>query len=476
MNRLAWLVALLAVFPASSAFAVVPSTMSYQGVLTDAGGNLVLDGNYSLTFRIFNVSVGGVALYTENHPAVPVQLGGFSVIIGSITPIGLGFDEPYWLEIQVGADPALSPRIPLAASPYGLSLRLPFAGPGSSAGPLFEIRNGGTGPAIRGNVIDAGSSGQDGIYRLFANGAASPTVEMFNTAGGARIWGRRSDGNDSFRLEEDANGSGGFFHVWRSSSNTGFFVDGNSAGSEEPLMAVTGSVRSASFNMGIGGNASVILPGDAVGSTEMIDEPGVAHVNASNVALGAANATLLSRTITCPMNGYVVVLGSVDAQINHATGNTSIVTIGVSDVAASLPAEQDFQVNIPGAAPSGTWDSTVGAHGVFAVTSGANTFYLVGRASTAGSANAFDMNLTTMFFPTAYGTVTPPAPQTGPSEAQQSAIVTSHGMTAGDLAAERAEAEAFNAARMQRELTEIRRELEQLKLDVSLNGRLAKER
>jgi len=162
MKRLVWLLALLAVCPASVAYADVPSTMSYQGVLTDAGGNLVSDGNYNLTFRIYDVSVGGVALYTENHPSVPVQLGGFSVIIGSTTPIGLPFDDPYWLGIQVGADPELSPRIPLASSPYGLSLRLPASAVfGSEVGIPGYARRGG----VNGNGGNVSGNGTNVLYR-----------------------------------------------------------------------------------------------------------------------------------------------------------------------------------------------------------------------------------------------------------------------------------------------------------------------
>ena len=473
MKRLVWLLALLAVLPASAALAVVPSTMSYQGVLTDVSGNLVPNGNYNLTFRIYDVAVGGVALYTEAHAAVPVQKGGFSVLIGSSTPIALPFDQPYWLGIQVAADAELAPRIPLAASPYGLSLRLPFSGGASSTDPVLDIENTGSGAAIRANGrLESGSPTKTGGFDLFENGATNPIVSLHGSSGG-RILGRQSDGSVAYRLEEDANGSGGFFDVGRSATVAGFVVDGNGSGTEQPSVQINGSTRSATFNMGAIGNASVILPGDAIGSTEMVDEPGIGHTNSSSVPLTSTTSTLASRSITCPANGYVLVLGSVDVAINHSTGSSSIATMGVSTTPTTLPAEQDFQMNLPPGAPTGTWDSTIGAHGVFPVSAGLNTFYLNGRATTGGSATAFDINLTVLFFPTSYGVVDPPAPPSALSGNESAA--TSHAPSAGDLAAERSRAETFNAARVQRELDEIRRELRELKQDVSGNGQLADE-
>lgn len=57
--RAALLGACLLLAAAPLAHAQPLSTMSYQGVLTDGLGNLVPDGNYNLTFRIWNAAAGG---------------------------------------------------------------------------------------------------------------------------------------------------------------------------------------------------------------------------------------------------------------------------------------------------------------------------------------------------------------------------------------------------------------------------------
>ena len=106
---------------ATMAWGQVPQLISYQGVLADNAGQLVTDGNYDITFRIFGSVTGGSVLHDETHVGVPVSKGGFSVLIGSVPgdPLLLPFTVPYWLEIQVAPDASpLSPRIQLVSSPY----------------------------------------------------------------------------------------------------------------------------------------------------------------------------------------------------------------------------------------------------------------------------------------------------------------------------------------------------------------------
>src|SRR5881409_304516 len=127
MKRPIWFLFALALLIAGPALAQVPETIDYQGVLTTAGGNIVSDGFYDLTFRIYNVPVAGGALYTEAHTGpnhVLLTKGGFRVLLGSLTPLTLPFDGPYYVGIQVAGDPELSPRPPLTSAPYTLGLRL----------------------------------------------------------------------------------------------------------------------------------------------------------------------------------------------------------------------------------------------------------------------------------------------------------------------------------------------------------------
>lgn len=99
--------------------AQVPGTITYQGMLTDAGGVVVPDAGYSLTFKLYSAASGGSALWTETQ-AVQTVKGVFTVALGSVTPLGLLFDMPYWLGTTVGAGSEMSPRIPITSGAYSM--------------------------------------------------------------------------------------------------------------------------------------------------------------------------------------------------------------------------------------------------------------------------------------------------------------------------------------------------------------------
>lgn len=95
--------------------ATTPATITYQGVLKDDKGDIVADGSYSVTFRLYDAEVGGtnVGSWTETH-SVATTDGVFSVELGTQMSLVTGgkFDIPYWLEIEVGGG---SPNAPYGA-------------------------------------------------------------------------------------------------------------------------------------------------------------------------------------------------------------------------------------------------------------------------------------------------------------------------------------------------------------------------
>jgi hypothetical protein len=104
----------------SVAFAAVPEKMSYQGVLTNASGGVVPNGNYNLTLSLYDTLSGGSALWTEAQ-LVNVTNGIFNVILGSVVPIQIAFAKPLYLGVSVAGGQELSPRSLLTASPYSLN-------------------------------------------------------------------------------------------------------------------------------------------------------------------------------------------------------------------------------------------------------------------------------------------------------------------------------------------------------------------
>jgi hypothetical protein len=103
----------------STVNAAVPHLLNYQGRLTDASG-APLNGSYNLTFRIYDAETAGNLLWQEQHTGVVIQKGIFSVLLGSITALDLPFDKQYFLAVQVGSDPEMSPRQRIASAGYAI--------------------------------------------------------------------------------------------------------------------------------------------------------------------------------------------------------------------------------------------------------------------------------------------------------------------------------------------------------------------
>jgi hypothetical protein len=101
--------------------AQVPQMLNYQGFLTNSAGTPV-NSPVMVTFRVYNAASGALPpLYTEVQPSVNVTNGVFDTIIGSITPLTLPFDVPYWLTVTIDADGEMAPRQLVTASPYALN-------------------------------------------------------------------------------------------------------------------------------------------------------------------------------------------------------------------------------------------------------------------------------------------------------------------------------------------------------------------
>ena len=96
--------------------------ISIQGTLKDANGAAVENGQYDMTFKLFNSSTGGSAKWEEDQSGVPVVGGVYTALLGSVTDLDPGiFNEPLFLEAVVNGTP-LSPRLELSYAPYSLAV------------------------------------------------------------------------------------------------------------------------------------------------------------------------------------------------------------------------------------------------------------------------------------------------------------------------------------------------------------------
>lgn len=103
---------------------IVPTTVGFQGYLTDDSG-IPVDGPVTLHFRLYDAATNGVVLWEEIHADVPVTQGLYNVQLGANTPLdSQDFKGERWLGIEVVTNPTegeMTPRIPISAVPWAMN-------------------------------------------------------------------------------------------------------------------------------------------------------------------------------------------------------------------------------------------------------------------------------------------------------------------------------------------------------------------
>ena len=130
--------------------ALLGTSIPVQGRLTNASGT-PLNGTYSVTFKVYTVASGGTAVCTDGPKDITVSSGLFSdYVAGCSTSIFNG--QQLYLGVKVGSDAEMTPRLPVYAVPYAMSVRpgadVVGAVPGLSALLVQNTAGGNGGPAI----------------------------------------------------------------------------------------------------------------------------------------------------------------------------------------------------------------------------------------------------------------------------------------------------------------------------------------
>jgi len=222
----------------------VPGKINFQGILKDGSGNPVADGSYSVLFTIYDAPTGGSSLWSQSY-SVTTSNGLFTVLLGDgPTPITAGTfdDSSRYLGIQVGADPEMSPRQPLASVGYSFA----SAQWTSSSGDLYRL-NGNVGigstPSAARLDVQSGSgtaiSAMGGLVGLAANGGSYG----INSSGGTYGIAGASSGYIGVY------GQGGPYGVYGLGS-TGVYGDGGTYG----VYGLTGGSGDGVYGISSGGN------------------------------------------------------------------------------------------------------------------------------------------------------------------------------------------------------------------------------
>ena len=194
----------------------------------------------------------------------------------------------------------------------------------------------------------------------------------------------------------------------------------------------------------------------------MIDEPGIAcNNNTGTMELTGPLQVLVSRSITPPRDGYILALGQISTRITHTVGTATSCIVGLSDDGTSYAYAQDMNIQISSQAPSGQYSIPVGLNSVFAATAGQPlTVYIVAE-ELSGYVLLEDFSLTLLYVPTAYGLVDLALARGSDGDPDTGDLLEAP-LTQGEIDAERADSQRWNAERIQREIAEMRNQIAEM--------------
>lgn len=305
-------------------------------------------------------------------------------------------------------------------------------------------------------VVEIGNSTQDGRLDMVAADGRGTMASLYNydTEGGSLelvTW----SGTPHTNLEPDVDGDAGF--LWVEANDGGVMVDGNDNSDDSPFVAIFGSGSTTEFDASESGDGSVNLPNDAVGSYEILDEPGAACYYTST--LGQVLVTynpMTSHSITVPGPGYVFAAASGQANCTYDSTSVNTLYFGISADSTVIQEGLDLEIELPAGLPSASYGFTLAPSAVFEVASaGTYTYYL--PASADGTWYLYDTTISLIYVPTAYGTVS------GPAKVAASHDDSAAFMPSSTPDERRWESEAANDARIARELAEMEARIAELK-------------
>ena len=232
----------------SSVYADVPHVINYQGKITKSIGALV-DTTIQMVFSIYDVSTNGIPLWTETQPAVEVEKGVFSVLLGSMNPLPESiFDGTVlYLGLKIGADPEITPRKEMVSVAYAMkSIKADTANFAHASGTTEDIdwtfqvtdtadttlvTGGQWGIARAGNRIYGNADSTHVSFGSYSYSGESSEDDKYCTVGGgyacgAYGWGATVKGGWANVAVDSATALGGRSHdVW----GTGATVIGGSS-------------------------------------------------------------------------------------------------------------------------------------------------------------------------------------------------------------------------------------------------------
>ena len=213
---------LLALPLVASAQSPVPGRIGFTGRLMSSDGTAVT-GRITLTFSLYDVESGGTSTWTDTQNLLLSFEGAYGTYL-EIPESALLAPGTRYLELTVGSEPPLSPRLELGATPYAVVAK-----------------------HVKGGTVDATSISLNGVP-LSMGGGGFTTMKSFTSNGTLVV------PQGVTRLHVRAWGGGGAGGTVDSAASKPGGGGGAGGYAEDILEVVPGN--SVTFTVGMGGTAS----------------------------------------------------------------------------------------------------------------------------------------------------------------------------------------------------------------------------
>ncbi|HEY8999383.1 MAG TPA: hypothetical protein VIM53_03615 [Candidatus Saccharimonadales bacterium] len=295
------MIALTLFTPVTRTYAATAPTINFQARLMNTNGSVVADGSYSVVFKIYSVSTGGSALWTETQ-SVSVTNGYLTVNLGSVTPFNssIPWGSPLWLTMNVNSDGEMSPRLSLTSVPSALSLTsanggtnvstLTFAAPTTSESIVLPAESGATVTVCYQNDTACGFAPLTGSSSYVQLQSTTPGTQQ---TGNINISGTTISGTalDTPLIDTP---SAGTLVIGKTNATT-IQVGSTTIGSGQTINVGT--------NATIGSSETVTLGSDLSGSTSTTTVQGAAGVS---IFTNSASSTVAVESNVNAINAFQV--------------------------------------------------------------------------------------------------------------------------------------------------------------------------
>jgi hypothetical protein len=363
-----------------TATAANPTTVSFQGKVVNSNGTNVTDGSYGFVFKLYTVSSGGSAVWTESD-TVTVTAGVFQVNLGSgcsffvanacngSTPIDFSASNSLYLGITFNSDPAgeMTPRVQLQSVPYAYyadnagslggraaSGYVQLSPSGQQTGSINVSSNGTFGGTLsvtgtyNTNTFSSTTLTFGGASANAINGASGQTLTIQSQGSGALTL-QSGSGSVSLGTSTSLTNSTGGLTVVAGGTNQTLSLDASGSGKIFIGDTSSGNVEIA------GQGTGDILFGGGSGNT------GCTVTNSSGALACAAGITAISGGVTATAGNVTATAGNVNAtagtiqtagtdRITNGGNLTNIGTISAAKSGATTQFNVDASGNVTGAA------------------------------------------------------------------------------------------------------------------------------